>query len=124
MTVKRGRFGKFLACTRYPDDCKGSTKPFLIKIGVPCPNPKCGKDIVEKRTKKKRTFYGCAGYPECEFTSWSRPLQVPCPQCEGLLVSAGKSREEGETPAKCTQCEFKGAIKSADAFPELAEASA
>ena len=120
MSVKRGRFGKFLACTRYPE-CKG-TKPLLIKVGVPCPD--CGSDIVEKRTKKKRTFYGCATYPDCEFTSWSRPLQLPCPQCEGMLVSAGKARVEGETPAKCTQCEFKGAIKSAEAFPELAEASA
>ncbi|MCH7699763.1 MAG: type I DNA topoisomerase [Chloroflexi bacterium] len=119
MNVRMGRFGKFLACTRYPD-CKG-TKPLLIKVGIPC--PECGKDIVEKRTKKKRTFYGCAGYPDCEFTSWTRPLQVPCPKCEGLLVGAGKAKAEGQ-PAKCTKCEFKGTIDSGDPDPELAEAMA
>ena len=69
MVVKRGRFGQFLACSRYPE-CKG-TRPLLKKVGVAC--PKDGGEIVEKRSKKGRTFYACANYPECDFTSWSRP---------------------------------------------------
>jgi len=122
MTIKRGRYGRFLACTRYPE-CKG-TKPLLVKVGVPC--PKCGKDIVEKRTNKQkgkrtRLFYGCAGYPDCDFVSWSKPLEQPCPQCEGLLVAGGKPRVEGEQPAKCTQCDFKGTI---NVPVELLEATA
>ncbi|HEY8171979.1 MAG TPA: DNA topoisomerase, partial [Dehalococcoidia bacterium] len=113
MVVKRGRFGQFLACSRYPE-CKGS-RPILKKIGVPC--PKDGGDIVEKRSKRGRTFYSCANYPDCDFTSWSRPFPQPCPQCEGLVVAAGRGN------AKCTNCEWKG---SADELGEreLAQASA
>ena len=113
MVIKRGRFGQFLACSRYPD-CKGS-RPLLKKIGVTC--PKDGGEIVEERSKRGRTFYSCANYPNCDFTSWSRPLKQPCPNCEGLLVVAGKGT------AKCTVCEWKGDIDAADE-PELAKASA
>src|SRR5262249_34931465 len=111
MVVKRGRFGQFLACSRYPE-CKGS-RPILKKVGVPC--PKDGGEIVEKRTRKGRTFYACAKYPDCDFTSWSRPLTTPCPTCGGLTVVAAKGT------AKCTQCDWKGDLESE---PELAKASA
>jgi len=111
MVVKRGRFGQFLACSRYPE-CKGS-RPILKKVGVAC--PKDGGDIVEKRTKRGRTFYSCANYPECDFTSWSRPLLKGCPVCGGLTVVAAKGT------AKCTKCDWKG---DPDAEPELAKASA
>ncbi len=117
MVVKAGRFGKFLACSRYPD-CKG-TKPLLTKVGVAC--PKCGGDIVERRTRRRRMFYGCAKYPECDFTSWSRPLELPCPQCKGLLVAAG-GRQNGRNAARCTQCEWKGTLGEPE--PELVEATA
>jgi DNA topoisomerase-1 len=113
MVVKRGRFGQFLACSRYPE-CKGS-RPILKKVGVEC--PKDGGDIVEKRSKRGRTFYSCANYPDCDFTSWSRPLAKPCPSCGGLIVAAGRGQ------AKCTQCDWKGDPDTAGE-PELAKASA
>ncbi len=103
MVTKRGRFGAFLACSKYPD-CKG-TKPILQKVGVPCPID--GGEIVERVMRKKRTFFGCANYPKCEFTSWSRPLPQVCPQCKGLIVA-----ERGQN-AKCTNCDWKGSVDEA-----------
>jgi DNA topoisomerase-1 len=113
MVIKGGRFGKFLACSRYPD-CKG-TKPILTKIGVDC--PKCGGDIVQRRTRRKRIFYGCAKYPECDFTSWQRPLEQRCPQCQSLLVAAGNARRNGQSSARCIACEWKGSLDEPE--PEL-----
>jgi len=98
MVAKRGRFGPFLACTRYPE-CKG-TKPLLQKTGVPC--PKDGGEIVERATKKGRKFYGCNNYPECDFTSWQRPLTQVCPNCQGMIVAAPGRK------ARCTACEWTG----------------
>jgi DNA topoisomerase I len=122
MVARGGRFGRFLACSRYPE-CKG-TKPILTKIGVTC--PKDGGDIVERRTRRRRIFYGCANYPKCDFTSWSRPLPVPCPRCNGLIVVAGRSPGEGRTSARCTVCDWKGIIGAGDPEPEpeLVEATA
>jgi DNA topoisomerase-1 len=114
MVIKRGRFGQFLACSRYPE-CKGA-RPLLKKVGVLC--PKDQGEIVEKRAKRGgRVFYGCANYPECDFTSWTRPLKTPCPVCDSLVVVAARGQ------AKCTQCDWKGEIDAA-AEPELARASA
>jgi len=118
MVAKTGRFGRFLACTRYPD-CKG-TKAILTKVGVDC--PKCGGEIVERRTRKGRTFFGCAKYPECDFTSWARPLEQPCPQCGGLIVNAGGVRNPGA--AKCIACDWKGTVGETEPEPELVEATA
>ncbi|MEX2159192.1 MAG: type I DNA topoisomerase [Dehalococcoidia bacterium] len=121
MVMRGGRFGKFLACSRYPD-CKGS-KPLLKKVGVAC--PKCAGDIVERRTRQRRIFYGCAKYPECDFTSWSRPLPEPCPQCKGILVAVGsRARADGQTTARCpnTDCGWRGSI--ADGDRELVAATA
>ncbi|MGQ9681903.1 MAG: type I DNA topoisomerase [Anaerolineae bacterium] len=86
MVVKHGRFGKFLGCSGFPD-CR-TTRPFLVKVGVAC--PRCGGEIVQKRSKNRRIFYGCARYPACEFTSWKRPVPRPCPRCGGVLVEARK----------------------------------
>ena len=116
MNMRTGRYGKFIACTKYPD-CKG-TKKVLKKIGVAC--PECKDDIVEKRTKKARTFYGCATYPKCEFTSWSRPQPEPCPKCRGLTVAAGGGKRGAAKKQRCTKCEWKGSF----AEPELATAPA
>jgi ssDNA-binding Zn-finger/Zn-ribbon topoisomerase 1 len=109
MVIKRGRFGQFLACSRYPD-CKGR-RPILKKIGVAC--PKDGGEITERKSKKGRTFYGCANYPNCDFTSGTRPLKAPCPSCGGLVVAAGRGN------AKCTKCDWKGDQDSMTE-PELA----
>ncbi len=100
MVIKFGRYGKFIACSGYPE-CK-YTKPFHIKLGVKC--PECGSELVEKVSKKKRTFYGCSNYPKCTFATNRKPLPQPCPKCSGLLtLYRGKQ-------AKCTKCEYEGKI--------------
>ncbi len=86
MVIKYGPHGKFLACPGFPE-CK-NTKPYYEKIGVAC--PKCGKDIVLKKTKKGRKYYGCIDNPECDFMSWQKPSKVRCKECGGLMVEKGK----------------------------------
>ena len=85
MVVKYGPHGRFLACPGFPE-CK-NTKPYLEKIGVSC--PECGKDIVLRRTKKGRIYYGCENNPDCEFMSWQRPVEKKCPNCGGYMVVKG-----------------------------------
>ena len=86
MVVKYGPHGKFLACPGFPD-CR-NTKPYYEKIGVSC--PKCGKDIVLKKTKKGRKYYGCINNPECDFMSWQKPSNIRCKECGGYMVEKGK----------------------------------
>ena len=86
MVIKYGSYGKFLACPNFPN-CR-NTKPYYEKIGVKC--PECGNDIVKRATKKGRPFYGCINYPECEFMSWSRPLDKACPVCGKYMIIKGK----------------------------------
>lgn len=85
MVIKYGPHGKFLACPGFPD-CK-NTKPYLEKIGVPC--PKCGKEVVVKKTKKGRRFYGCENHPDCDFMSWQKPSTKKCPNCGEYMVEKG-----------------------------------
>ena len=85
MVVKYGPHGKFLACPGFPE-CR-NTKPYLEKIGVKC--PLCGKDVVIRKTKKGRKYYGCEDNPECEFMSWQRPAEKKCPECGGYMVEKG-----------------------------------
>ena len=85
MVVKYGPHGKFLACPGFPE-CR-NTKPYLEKIGVAC--PQCGKEIVLKKTKKGRKYYGCENNPDCDFMSWSRPVEQKCPKCGGYMVVKG-----------------------------------
>lgn len=85
MVVKYGPHGRFLACPGFPE-CK-NTKPYLEKIGVAC--PQCGKDVVLKKTKKGRKYYGCEDNPDCDFMSWQRPSDQKCPQCGGCMVEKG-----------------------------------
>ena len=85
MVVKYGPHGKFLACPGFPE-CK-NTKPYLEKIGVPCPI--CGKDVVIKRSKKGRIYYGCENNPDCEFMSWQKPSEEKCPQCGSYMLEKG-----------------------------------
>lgn len=95
LVIRWGRYGKFISCSNFPN-CR-YTEPWLEKIGVKCPLD--GGEVVERKTRRGRTFYGCSNYPECEFTSWKKPLPTPCPNCGGLLVVANK------TSAQCTQCD-------------------
>ncbi len=85
MVVKYGPHGKFLACPGFPD-CR-NTKPYLEKVGVAC--PKCGKEIVYRKTKKGRRYYGCEDYPECDFMSWQKPSEKKCPKCGGYMLEKG-----------------------------------
>ena len=109
LVIRYGRFGKFISCANFPT-CR-YTEPWLEKIGVLC--PKDGGELVERKTRKGRTFYGCINYPNCEFTSWKRPLKLPCPKCNGLLVVANK-RE-----AQCTNCQESFLLE--DIIPETIE---
>ena len=85
MVIKYGPHGRFLACPGFPE-CR-NTKPYLEKIGVKC--PKCGDDIVIRKTGKGRVFYGCMNYPKCDFTSWQRPVDMKCPKCGKYMVIRG-----------------------------------
>ena len=85
MVIKYGPHGKFLACPGFPD-CR-NTKPYLEKIGILCPT--CGKDIVLRKTKKGRKYYGCEDNPNCDFMSWSKPVEEKCPKCGGYMVVKG-----------------------------------
>ncbi|HLS35073.1 MAG TPA: type I DNA topoisomerase [Bacillota bacterium] len=101
MVYKMGRYGKFLACSNFPE-CR-NTKPILKKVGVKC--PKCEKgDIVERKSRRGRTFYGCDQYPDCDFVSWDKPIKKPCPTCKALLV---ERRTKKRVTTKCTQCDYQ-----------------
>ncbi|MFE7061910.1 type I DNA topoisomerase [Sutcliffiella sp. NPDC057660] len=101
MVFKMGRYGKFMACSNFPE-CR-NTKPIVKDIGVPC--PKCEKgNIVERKSKKKRIFYGCDQYPTCEFLSWDKPIARKCPKCESLLVE--KKLKKG-VQVQCVECDYK-----------------
>ena len=82
MVIKYGPHGKFLACPGFPE-CR-NTKPYYEKTGVSC--PKCGKDIVLKRTRKGRLYYGCVDNPDCDFMVWQKPSKKACPRCGGLML--------------------------------------
>ena len=85
MVIKYGPHGRFLACPGFPD-CR-NTKPYFEKIGVAC--PKCGKDIVMKKTQKGRRYFGCIGYPDCDFMVWQKPSEQKCPKCGGVMLEKG-----------------------------------
>ena len=109
MLIKSGRFGKFLACSGFPD-CK-NTKPFLDKIGINCPEEGCPGEIVRKKTKKGRIFYGCSNYPKCSFMIWDKPVDKKCPKCNSILV-LDKNKKSGFY-YKCSNsvCDYKNFIK-------------
>lgn len=94
LVYREGRYGRFIGCSNYPH-CR-YTEQILIKVGVNC--PLCGGDLIEKRSKRGRVFYGCSNYPKCEWTNWKRPVPVPCPVCNGVMV------QENKDTLKCTAC--------------------
>ena len=113
MVIKSGRFGRFLSCSGFPN-CRNS-KPLMERVGVEC--PKDGGDIVERRQRGKggRKFYGCANYPDCDFTVNRKPLEQPCPECKGLLVEQGRER------CQCKDCDYSGPLPEAVDAGELVE---
>ena len=117
MVIKTGRFGRFMACTGFPE-CR-KTKPILKKTGVSCPKPNCGGDIVERRARGRgRSFYGCSNYPDCDLILNQQPLPTPCPECAGLMVMKGRNN------SACTNCRWQEALlensENEDASEELA----
>ena len=109
MAVKYGRYGRFLACTGFPE-CRGSL-PYQESTGAHC--PLCGKEIVARRSRRGRTFYGCTGYPDCTFTTWNRPAGHDCPRCGAFLVVR---RQHGEDIWRCVrdECGYEQAPVDAD----------
>lgn len=101
MVYKMGRYGKFMACSNFPD-CR-NTKPIVKDIGVKCPTCHEG-NIVERKSKKRRIFYGCDRFPECEFVSWDKPIERKCPKCENMLVE--KKLKKG-MQVQCVNCDYK-----------------
>ncbi|MBP1759145.1 MAG: topoisomerase [Firmicutes bacterium] len=103
MVIKMGRYGKFLACPGFPD-CR-NTKPLFEEVGANCPT--CAKPLVVRRSKKGRKFYGCLGYPECDFVSWEMPAPDPCPECQQLMVIKSTKRQKKHV---CTNPECRHTI--------------
>ncbi|MEI4788939.1 type I DNA topoisomerase [Bacillus sp. FJAT-53060] len=101
MVYKMGRYGKFMACSNFPD-CR-NTKPIVKDIGVKCPTCHEG-NIVERKSKKRRIFYGCDRFPECEFVSWDKPIERKCPKCENMLLE--KKLKKG-VQVQCVNCDYK-----------------
>ena len=100
MVIKAGRFGDFIACSGYPE-CK-NTKPIVKTIGVVC--PKCGKDIVARKSKRGKLFYGCSGYPDCDQSYWYKPVEKKCPKCESLLVE--RKTKKGTLSCSNAECDY------------------
>jgi len=111
LAIKTGRFGKFMACTKYPD-CK-FTKP--ISIGIDCPEKECDGYIISRISKSRRTFYGCSRYPKCKFVSWNKPVLKPCPLCSHHYVVEAWTKKDGKS-LKCPEkgCDFKKKIEETD----------
>ena len=101
MVLKNGRFGEFIACSGYPE-CK-NTKPVIKTIDVKC--PKCGKDIVARKSKRGKLFYGCSGYPDCDQSYWYKPVNKKCPKCGALLVE--KKSKESTLACSNAECDYK-----------------
>jgi DNA topoisomerase-1 len=122
MAVKRGRFGRFLACTRYPE-CK-SSRP--LSIGIHCPREGCTGQLTERRTRRGKIFFGCSRYPECTFAAWDRPINERCPECGSPYLLQRFSKKDGPYIAcpnglKGGACTYRRAI--AEPGSEIAEAA-
>ena len=105
MVIKMGRYGKFMACSNFPD-CR-NTKAIVKTIGVTCPKCKDG-DVVERKSKKNRLFYGCSNYPECDFISWDKPIGRDCPKCNYYLMEHKKGRS---SQVICSNCDYKEEVQ-------------
>ena len=105
MVIKMGRYGKFMACSNFPD-CR-NTKAIVKTIGVTCPKCKDG-DVVERKSKKNRLFYGCSNYPECDFISWDKPIGRDCPKCNHYLMEHKKGRS---SQVICSNCDYKEEVQ-------------
>jgi DNA topoisomerase-1 len=99
MVIRSGRFGKFLACSRYPE-CK-TTQP--VPTGVKCPEPGCKGDMVERRSRRGKNFYSCSRYPDCKYATWNYPVNHKCPACAFPLMTRNVTKTHGEH-LRCPAC--------------------
>jgi len=107
MVIKHGRFGKFIACSGYPE-CK-TTKP--VTLGIPCPESGCSGELVQRRSKRGRTFYGCSAYPTCKFVLWQRPVAEPCPKCEAPFTVERVARNRTTRSCARAGCDFRREVE-------------
>ena len=115
MVIRDGKYGKFLSCSGFPE-CRNS-KPIKILAAAPC--PKDGGELLQRKSKKGRTFFGCSNYPDCDFATSRTPLAAPCPICEGMLVERGRA-------AQCNdqECGWRGPRPSVEGSEEESEVEA
>ena len=116
--VKRGRFGEFLACSKYPE-CK-TTSP--LSLGVDCPRPGCGGYLTEKRSRRGKVFFGCSNYSrtKCDFVSWDRPLPQPCPKCGAKFVVQKTSKAGVRIRCINEGCDYTADPEANEPGPEAA----
>jgi DNA topoisomerase-1 len=109
MVIKHGRFGKFIACSGYPE-CK-TTKP--VTLGIKCPEANCAGEIVQRRSRRGKIFYGCSAYPDCKFVLWNRPVAEPCPRCQAPFIVERFARG-GRHWRACAQeaCDWKSEVET------------
>jgi DNA topoisomerase-1 len=104
LVLRTGRYGRFVACSRYPD-CK-YTRP--MGLGIACPEPGCGGELVERRSRRGKPFFGCNRYPECKFATWDRPVAIPCPRCQAPFLVRKSSKKKGDY-LRCLRCRHEQA---------------
>jgi DNA topoisomerase-1 len=103
--MKKGRYGNFLACSRYPE-CKSTRSP---DIGISC--PRCGAKLAERRSKRGKIFYGCTAYPKCDFASWDKPVAETCPSCKSPYLVEKESKKEGPYVAcPVKECSYRRSL--------------
>jgi DNA topoisomerase-1 len=107
MVIKHGRFGKFIACSGYPE-CK-TTKP--VTLGIACPETGCTGQLVERRSRKGRTFFGCSAYPNCKFVVWRRPVNEPCPKCGAAFVTERVLKNRTVRSCAREGCDFEREVE-------------
>jgi DNA topoisomerase-1 len=118
MVVKTGRFGRFLACSAYPE-CK-NTKP--LTMGIKCPKPDCSGELVERRTRGGKVFYGCSRYPKCDYATWDMPVKQACPTCNHPFMVAKTTKRKGEF-LRCPECKHEMPVKDEEEAEEPVESN-
>ncbi len=107
MVIKDGRYGKFLACSGYPQCKTVRSLNKRVSLGISCPECK-GGDIIEKKTRRGKVFYGCSGYPQCDFATWDKPVEESCPSCGNPILVEKVTKRDGTT-LRCIkkECTYK-----------------
>jgi DNA topoisomerase I len=109
MEIKNGPYGKYLACSKFPT--KHPTKPYMVKIGVPCPMEGCNGEIIKRKSKKGKTFYGCSRYPDCKFYSIHIPVDKKCPKCGSIMVKISNKRKGNFYQCSSKECNYREKVE-------------